>query len=276
MIKTEAELSNLLKKTPYPQNQVIVLDTEIAEKKICVIEIKQKEGVELWEFFRSMVKDTGMWPILCYCSNDHSSDNESRSWKDFVEKQYGGIRASFAVENSESIQSECSENIITTIIKQYDDMLSEHLKDDIPYNLKVTLERFGVTPTEEEIIALIEFDHIKSYIDFERWLLKWEIENSGAKDVLEPKSDIYIQWFEPFDGEQDLVLLPTNKSWEVLAYIFWSEGQYSDLAAILVLRYWNEKYGAELAVFFKVVVTFCSIFNLSFSRQYFHPDQGST
>lgn len=259
MIKTEAELSTLIKRTLYPDNQVIMLDTEIADKKVCVIEIKQNEGLELWELFRSMVKETGMWPILCYrgsFNSYHSPGNEGKCWKDFVEKEYGGIQASFAAENKEDIQTESPENILSTIIKQHNDVYSENLKDDFPYSLKETLEKYGVAPSENEIITLIEFGDINSYIDLERWLLNWEIKKSGASDALDSKSDLYLQWLEPADGEQDLVLLPTNNSWEVLAYLFWSEGQYSDLAAILVLRYWNEKYGAELVAHYGTMLQF--------------------
>jgi hypothetical protein len=66
----------------------------------------------------------------------------------------------------------------------------------------------------------------------------------------EPSGGEYpeLDWFEPSaDQSTELVLLPTPRSWESLAYHSWyaMEGQPSS-PFIALLRSWERRYGAEL------------------------------
>lgn len=86
----------------------------------------------------------------------------------------------------------------------------------------------------------------------ENWLFNWELEHLYPEVAFVPPDlqYLYLDWYEPADIlDYTLVLLPTAKSWEALAYIHWfgAESSSSELM-IALLRSRSARFEAELVV----------------------------
>ncbi|WP_396269918.1 DUF4253 domain-containing protein [Ideonella sp.] len=111
--------------------------------------------------------------------------------------------------------------------------------------------RFGEAPSVQQICDLRDSGVLRSDADFERWLLRWEVERFGDAALL-PPSFHYLDGHEFSEPHPRVaVLLPTQQSWKALLYTAWyglEGGGAAELAASL--RVWAENYGAELVAAF--------------------------
>lgn len=106
--------------------------------------------------------------------------------------------------------------------------------------------RFGDAPAIEQLRALHADGALKTDVDFERWLLDWELQRFGEA-ALAPESLTYMDAWE-MNGESPCValLLPTLDSRRVLLGLGWW-GLESDAAEkAAALRVWEERFGAQL------------------------------
>lgn len=112
--------------------------------------------------------------------------------------------------------------------------------------LKTERERATV---EVELEKLRSSGELETYGQLQRWMLAWEAGN--LPDGLKAPTDDHLEWTDWGTG---VLLLPTPRSWEVMAYLeFW--GTATEVVAGLV-RHWVKQYGAELVAHFGTILQF--------------------
>ncbi len=133
---------------------------------------------------------------------------------------------------------------------------TEYLEDCIDFSLASTRDHFGSCPDRSQIEALIQNNTVQSYVDLEQWLLNWELQNFG-KAAIVASDTRYLDWFEPDSPQAPLLLLPTEHSWECLAYLHWY-GACSAGTPIAMgfLKQWHQQYGAELVCHYGTMLQF--------------------
>jgi hypothetical protein len=81
-----------------------------------------------------------------------------------------------------------------------------------------------------------------------------EIQSRRSADPIEEEKEEddggsdrrHLEWYEPNETTA-LVLLPTPHSWETLAFLhFYAAADESSAPLLALLKFWNERYGAEL------------------------------
>lgn len=280
MITERSELTSLLEKTPYVDRETTILgvnndkvtdDEIIVEAKtgdidehknqsIVFIEVKYNEGIALWNTFRSILDETGRWPILSVLrrglyNNGVRQQNPNTNWKETIEELYSfaSSRAEHYDEHKkvyefkQRILHELSpEKLISERIDHYNVLKTEILKqEEIEKNLKYTLEKYGTAPSQQEILELVETGRIKTYIDLERWLLEWETGISNVSDSSVSDNADVFDWYVPPEQELILLLIPSKNSWETCDHLPVSFGMFHT-EYIVVLKHWHEKYGADI------------------------------
>ncbi|MBU6953780.1 DUF4253 domain-containing protein [Hahella sp. HN01] len=260
MLETEDQLCEILSGIGYDEHEVVMMDVPGVARKAFAVEITAGEAMDLWAEFRSISEQTGMWPVLHACWL-----NDAGSWREAVLNEDAFMRRPYGWEPSGADRDLSPQAIcagvemadIQAVLVAHNRLYSEDLEENFEYSIGHTKERFGKVPSLDEINKLIAEKRITSYFEFERWMLEWEIQYSGASDVLEPEYCDHIDWYEPQGQAQALILLPTTKPWEALAYMHWygAENVGSE-ASIAMLRHWHDKYGAELVAHYGTMLQF--------------------
>lgn len=254
MIKDIARLETLLQSESLNDLNILPLDvphngTNSGEQAFA-IEVDTHSALAMWSQLRKLVPKTGMWPVLYAFWG-----NPQNSWEEYVNNDNMFMRRPFEWESQEESRNLSPQAIVARaeitsfegLLEKHADMYSENLQEDFGYSLLKTKERFGISPAADEVEHLIKCKKIKNYIEFEKWLLDWELQHIPREQSLPPASTRYIDWHIPQNVSQALILLPTVNCWEVLAYIHWYGAETcGSETAIAMLRWWNEKYGAEL------------------------------
>lgn len=248
----EAKISGLLKNFGFDQNQVIQLNIEQVTEPAFAIEILGGEGNALWQIVRYQIAEIGMWPVQ-YISWGQGED----SWKNTMMKD-GTFSRFFFKEESEYGFGEIYPHDILTLSREitvnveeenraFEEQFLDDLEGIVAQELQNIENEADRTFLSQEVKKCIQSGEIRGYTAFQRWLLKWELEKNGPPVEERQRDENYWDWFRPKDRPQALVLLPTQFSWEVLAYIHWyGAGAIGTSKVISILKKWNEKYGAEL------------------------------
>lgn len=217
-----------------------------------VIELGKDRIKEEWALLRSMMDTIGRYPVVTllddidpdFFENIFSTSDGQLSW-------------------SEKIAAECSRADPSEFLSS-----GGHLKLYSPtrrsdkfewldspighsgHPLGKILQRFGDSPSNEEVRALHESGRLRTDAELERWLLDWEIQHFDAAALL-PHSTAYLDSADFRQrGPYVAVLVPTPRAWEALLYMGWDGlDQLKHDHAVeqaTALRVWQEKYGAEL------------------------------
>ncbi|MEM9272953.1 MAG: DUF4253 domain-containing protein [Cyanobacteria bacterium P01_F01_bin.143] len=178
---------------------------------------------------------------------------------EYLYEQKNGFIESIAPESiAKAAKILNGEAIINKRIKEY------HHEDDREWwrsqlylqNLEATKLDYGLTPSSKEVETALNSEAIITDVDFERWLFAWELENVPRETILLLPDLHYQKWYDVSSSKTiPLLLLPTPNSWETLAYIhfFGSENSTEDIA---ILRYWHNKYDAELVAHYGTMLQF--------------------
>ena len=128
--------------------------------------------------------------------------------------------------------------------RNFDKLIENHLSD--------TKSRYGIAPSAQEAkTGVRNRDELTAEYRLERWLLEWELQQPG-----DGKPELaHQEWFT--QDPSVLLLLPTAKSWETLAYINWyGASRPGTEYYIPLLKYWSEKYGAKLVAHYGTMLQF--------------------
>ena len=246
----------------------VLQDTFLADHKMYPFEIQQSEhlafglevnwarGLDAWKLMRSLLPITGRYPVLVMdsISDDYAPD----TWFD---------RQAYEEEAAEGlIQSTAADTIIAeaetvdraTFLERFQDEIAEDVESDYLWNdlicvLEEVAEELGKGPSEAEIRKLLDDGVVRSPFELEKWLFNWELQNV---ETHRPTMDtpIYGDLWDVYGwgGEMEprtvsLFLLPTQHSWETLAYWPWSGSSTIGTTVVMsFLKAWNQQYGAEL------------------------------
>lgn len=248
----EAEVRGLLKKFGFDQNEVIQLNIEHVSEPAFAIEVIGGEGNVLWQIFRYQIAEIGMWPVQ-YAS----WGQEKGSWREALLQDGTFSRYSYRIESKYGLWPIFPQDILA-LTRNNDISLGEHIQDydkwytnELEFWIEKELAILNLetdrASLEEEINRLIQSGEINGYIDFQKWLLNWELDRETDLDQSIHTNSDYINWFKPIDQPKALLLLPTQCTWEVLAYIHWYGAESIGTPTVIsLLKKWHGKYGAEL------------------------------
>ena len=248
MIKNTEQLEYLLRTESVGEPNILPLDIPRCVDIAFALEVKN-DAQHMWETLRKLLPRTGRWPVL-YTLWGHPQN----TWEDYVRAADIFTRRPFEWENRDDNDTSPEAIVARSELTSFEDLLQTHahlhslnLWEDYGYLLEKTKQRFGFCPDAEEVESLIKTKKISNYVELEHWLLRWELQHIARNKSLPPADTGYLQWYVPQSEPQALILLPTANCWEALAYIHWYGAEaYGSETAIAMLRWWREKYGAEL------------------------------
>jgi hypothetical protein len=239
--------------------EIPILDTK---QKAFAIRVNNDYSLSAWQVMRAKTEDTQRWPVLVACGqNLNGYWLQQISQANFFDRfpfQYEVNRENPEKVSPEIIISGSQKIDIDTSLQRLSQSDEEDLKEYLEYSLADTQENFGQSPQLSLLNQLIDDGTLNSELELERWLFNWEIQHFGAK-ATKSIDNSYLQWFEPVNELMALLLMPTLNGWEIPAYINWygAESCSSELVVAL-LKYWHQKYGAELVAHYSTMLQLVS------------------
>jgi len=228
-------------------SQLIELSIDQSSEKAFAIEVDKSNRYVLWEHFNHIKSKTGLTPIVTTFWGPSSEGWLSAVKEEdlFMRFPYEGEDSTLDISPKAIIKRSRTTNY-SSILDEHNSIYSEDLVDHMKFVLDSLQKTFGKSPSEKEILELMSKGDIQSYFEFEEWILNWQVAE-GCNLKQSEESDSYLDWFDPEGQLEALILLPTQSSCDVLAYIHWFGADSSSTeASIAMLRHWNEAYGAEL------------------------------
>ena len=164
MIHNIKELQQIITQVGISQRKTAELDIPDCEFNALAIEVDESNSFESWKKLRELVDKTGRWPLI-YAS----WGNGQCSWEETLVEDNPFDRWSFENEqdNNESDYSPTSivkraiNVTLETAIKQYSDIYSEDLEDELDYILDETLEKYDGSLDKEQIKSQVKSGEIK-------------------------------------------------------------------------------------------------------------------
>lgn len=258
MIRDVDQLEKLLANESLTDLNILPLDIPKNVEKAFAVEV-DANALQVWKTLRRLLPQTGMWPVLYAFWG-----NPQNSWEEYVTADDIFIRQPFEWESQEdkdtSPEAIIARAEITSfegLLEYHSNMYSENIHEDFAFALEKTKQRFGLSPPATEVDTLIKSQKINNYVELEKWLLNWELQRIPQKISLQPSDTHYMDWYVPLNEPQALILLPTVNCWETLAFIHWYGAETcGSETAIAMLRWWHEKYGAELVAHYGTMLHF--------------------
>lgn len=237
----------------YASNELLALQIEGSTQTAFAIEARPGEVLDLWAEFRTLFKETGMWPVAYLLAG-----NPKPTWREEVIDSNIFTRSPYRWERNDKGKDVSPGKIISRskamsnaeIIRDYDAGCVEYM--DVKFELEQTGSFFGACPDIQEANRI--FRRRKSAIAFEKWLLKWERANYPETPSVHPG---YIEWHDPGSQRQALILVPVAEQSDILAYIHWYGAEtIGSEVVIFQLRDWGKRYGAELVAHYGTMLQF--------------------
>jgi hypothetical protein len=261
MINNLSQLRAILKNSSLESSDLAVLPIIGRSEQALAIKIEFKNAWESWQLMARKKEETLRVPVLVACwgnqnncswsENLHSSNFFDRfPFQSEVNRQpEENVSPRMIIERANHLDVQAS---LAGLSRQYEDDLD--LRDLLETNLEETKQQFGQAPEITLLNQLIDSEELKYRLDLEKWLFNWEIKYCGEK-ATQSIDNSYLSWFEPTNEAMALLLIPTMNSWEIPAYLSWygAETCTSELL-IALLRYWNQKYGAELVAHYSTML----------------------
>ena len=240
MLNTVEDIAALLQGSFLAEREIQQL--EIPESRECafVISVPPDNALDAWTLMRSHLANTNRYPILT--EGWGSDDYFSRFY--YKEEADDGMIPGTAPE---AIIASISTANLEDFLERREASTREFIEDLIDFSLEGTKERFGSCPDRSQVDRLIDNGTIQSTAALEKWLFDWELLNFRHEDAITASDTSYLDWFEPNSSKVPLVLLPTENSWDALAYMHWFAAcTAGTTVAMSFLRMWHQKYQAEL------------------------------
>lgn len=208
------------------------------------IQIGKAEVEPMWRVARGLVDRTGLWPVASCAWGSHGDWRKSVLSEDFFSRFYYR-EAPGANDVSPTALLRMADQVdVDTFVDDLVKLRGSYFALDKAIRLEVDTTRHtcGIAPTEQEIAAARAADkNIDSHAAFDRWLMHWEAAHGVPLDRSLGRQD----WFE--QDPAVLLLLPTENSWDALAYLHWFGSSQPGAQYFIALgRRWRQRYGAEL------------------------------
>lgn len=261
MIASDKDLRMLLQGTPLAHRPIATIAAAGAQETAFVIEVGSAP-LEAWSLLRSNIAQTGRWPVLTMLHADRSA-----TWQTQVEQSDLFSRFGFDQENGAGrkgdspaavVQASAGLDVAQSLaeIPQDESITTEEYLEVAADD---TLRGFGTTPQTGDALGFLIENRLYSVEDIERWFFAWEIATFPNALELPVTGLAHLQWFEPRTEIQALVLMPSERGWEVPAYMNWyGSSRTSSQFVVALLKEWNERYGAELVAHFGTMLQLCT------------------
>ena len=266
MIQNTAELSKLLQETVLENSNIALLPIPESTQLAFAIEVPRSQMLDCWRLMRSLIDVTKMYPVLTDFSfagtgNWHNDLIEEDFFSRFyyTEEQQAGYLNNISPESIvDAAKSINGKEAIESRIKESEQIADEIWRESDWYfdDLEITHSNFAISPDPKEAAVALNSGKIITEIDFEQWLFNWELKNVPKEQLLITPDPTYLEWYNMISADTiPLLLLPTPNSWDTLAYIHFF-GAMNSAEAIAILKYWYDRYGAELVAAYGTMLQF--------------------
>lgn len=250
MLNTVGAIAHLLKGTCLDGSAIQQVPIDASDQDAFVIEVEQRMALDAWAVLRSLLEQTKRYPILT--ESWGCSDYFSRFYYD--EEHQAGMIAGVSPEAIiASIPMASMESFLAN--RKADG--APYLQDSVDDALQLTEEKLGRSPSLAEVQPLIDQQLICNRYDLEKWLFNWELQHVGLDGAIASVDTHYLDWFQPGRPTAPLILLPTDVSWNALAYLHWFGA--STVGTPIVMRFlqrWHQQYAAELVCHYGTMLQF--------------------
>lgn len=247
------DIRELLKGTFLEDAMMMELEIPRTTDIAIAIAVNSENAIEAWKLLKSHISQTERYPVLATFWNKYSGSkslSKFEAWQKAMIEEDLFSRFFFDGDYLEKLSPEeiiaredlYTQNDLTQFLDSQDRNYAESFEERMNWELEDAKASFGNAPSEAEIKAA----GIKTMVDLERYLLKWE-QNLNLNPSLYYS---YQDWCE-LDKTMPLILLPNPHSWNALAYMHWYGGSKN---SIYLLKQWQEEYGAELVCLYGTVL----------------------
>jgi hypothetical protein len=250
MLNTIDAISRLLEGNVLEGQTIHQLEIPESDQFAFLINVDQPDALNAWSVLRSLLSEIGRYPVL---TEGWGSDNYFSRFYYLEEVTAGKLPTS----SPEAIIASAPTADLAAFLTTRKAARAEELEDALEFSPVGTHDRFGAVPERSQIDALINDGTIQSHVDLEWWLLNWELEHFGAETAIASLYTDYLDWFVPNSPQTPLLLLPTEHSWECLAYLHWYGAcSAGTTVAMSFLKQWHQVYGAELVCHYGTILQF--------------------
>jgi hypothetical protein len=189
-----------------------------------------EEVLPMWSAARSVLEQTGRWPVL------------TPHYADPPELDVHRRRAQWSSEPSDTAIADAARVALSEIRDERERVWpSRPMIDGLEQELEKTRFYFGEAPSRDEVLKFVPAD--ASPAARERWLLDWE---RGREPTGRTRGGDHMRWF--FQPGDALRFFPVSHGPDTLAYAppFCGVPGNSLERMIAILEHWETRYGAEL------------------------------
>ena len=226
--------------------EVIQLSIPKCSEIAYAVKIDSAYRYVLWDYLKDKKDALGLCPLVT------ATWGSGSSWKSTIVEEEFFSRYGFNEESArkdlspQSIISRSRNTKTDSILTDHNKIYSEDLVDQIDYSVEHIRHAYGKSPSEQDVLTAMQSGSVNNYFDLQQWFLKWCLSEIGL-DKMSSSDNGYLDWYEPKDQKEAILMLPIKNSFEALAYVHWygAEGVSTEVA-IAMFRKWSEKYQAEL------------------------------
>jgi len=250
MIESPEELHALLADTEWQDAACVRFPMPGHGQSALALQVTAYDAISAWRQLRDRIAITGRWPVVTAAWTGHGAWTGIMAEANFFDRfEYGHVRpGSHRIDQSaQAILARSWDVDIDGFLRDCNGYWESRIDEFIRFQLEAMLHRHGNAPDHAEVVrAAASVDAPKARA-VERFLLDWEIAQSGLPQILDEAGLTYLDWFEPPGNPMALLLMPFTRGSEVLAHMHWfGSGTISSEMAIACLRRWEDHYGAEL------------------------------
>lgn len=250
MIDTLSDLRHALQGSPLAGRNIATLCVPDSPEVVFAIDVNGIDALQAWQRLRSLSAATGRWPVLTMLDT-----SDSGSWDTQVRAEELFSRFYFEEERRDARLGDSPADIIAAaagldIAEQFATFRADTsltIEEALDIALEETLSQYGKAPSIGDPQGFLARESIATFKALEKWFLQWELAHCAEPLRLPEHGLSHIEWFEPRDERQALLLMPSLRGWETPAYLNWYASYLCNSQFIVaLLRQWHEKYGAQL------------------------------
>jgi hypothetical protein len=248
LITSVSDLASALSGTMLANRTIVDLPILDTGQSAYALAITPAEVEGAWRVAHGLLAQTGRAPLVVTCWGGKA---EAKGLEDVLRNEdmfdrwpYEQCTRSSAANTSPAAILQAADNVdvaafIDELAARRDNVRKLHRA--LGNQLESTGHLCGTAPTPEEVArASLDGRPLATEHDLDRWLLDWERDHGGTPDLQRDS----LEWFDP--GVACLLFMPTQSSWDCLAYVHWW-GMFAGAERYIALgREWSRRYGGEL------------------------------
>ena len=244
MLKSVEDLRSVTDGSVLAELGFELIDIPETDGSVFAVRLKDVDPFDVWQAARAIVDRTGRWPLLV--------DLAFSSLGGLKEKLLDGDLDRFPFEDEDgNAQSpaqiiEASKSVDVDAWFEAQGRDFDKFEDDYDWVVDELESEFGRRPEESELDQSIPFTAHR----YERWA--WDRQREAG--TLASPEEGRLGLFEA--QKPALLLMPTAKPWETLAWASWYGAEERHAEVVAVVREWTERYGAELFAHFTTMLEF--------------------